>query len=244
MKENSWEIDSKNEFAHWFVNGEMPSEALFYDELHQLFEVIFKFGETTRLLYFNDSIEAALGDLMSDARNSDYLYRMYKVGNDLWLNSLIDVYVDGQVVSKELNYNNIESTLRLIKHPSATQLNGSNVLPIRLDLSMSKRQNSFAVGINLHSDLFFPFVLCPWKWKQRYDDLDIASPGTNNIDYKTHGFNNQELSFLNGGRLNVMLKGIKSYVDANQYLTWEHVGTEHWLGYHTMVSEEGIMVVE
>lgn len=246
MKENNWYIDLKSNFAHWYIYGDIKNSNLFWVELKSLFDTVFFYGSLSKLLYTHKYIIEPAKLLVSDLKfsNNNKCHGLFKVGNDLYLNSLIDLYQMGRVTSKETNISNIELILSEIQYNARDEINHSNFSLLQLSYDIDKEANRFTIGLHVNSDVFFPYVLCPWKWKKKYDDKNKMGPGINELDFKIHGFDNRELSFRNGSRLNLLVKGLKSYVDSLDDIQWDFYQTEHWLGYHKMVTDAGIILDE
>lgn len=244
LNENNWYIDVKNNFAHWYIYSNGANIESFWGELTSLLNVIFHYGNLSKLFYSNDYIIEPAKILVSDLKSSDNdeFNGVFKMVKQSRLNSLVDLYQKGEIVSKEINSLNIESILNEVEYCAIAEISQFNFSLLELSYDINTSVGRFTIGLHINSDIFFPFVLCPWKWKKKYDDNDEIGPGRNELDYKIHGFDNIELSYRNGSRLNLMIKGLKSYVDRSDEVQWDFYKTEHWPGYHKMVSDSGIIL--
>lgn len=238
LNENKWTVDSINDFAHWFIYSKSLQEETVYSELVNLLQMVFDQGKSSQLLKLKTAFsEDFLLNAILKEKNcgNNTICELNKIP----LSNMIWVYKENEIQSVEFTCDSMEFLLKQLHHPLSEKLNFFSFMPLSLSLSVSANK-SFTIGIHLKSDIFFPYVLCPWKWEEKYDENDEIGPGVADMNYKKHGFDNQELAMLNSDRLNHFIASIKMYTDNNKNLIWEHCATEHWPGYHKMVHESGI----
>lgn len=241
LNENRWTVDAVNDFAHWFIYSKSLQEEAGYSELVSLLKMVFYNGQSSQILTLNTAFseDFLLSDILKEktcGNNTICDLNKIPVSNMIW------VYKGNEIQSVEFTCDSMEFLLKQLHHPMAEKLNFFSFMPLTLSLSVAANK-SFALGIHLKSDIFFPYVCCPWKWNEKYDDNGEIGPGVAEINYKKHGFDNQKLATLNSDRLNHFIAAIKTYADSNKNLIWDHYSTEHWLGYHKMVDESGIKLL-
>ena len=245
-RENLWDIDRKNAYAHWFITGKCNSNEEMYRALYVIFEKIIEVGTISKIIYPTSYVTSLASIIIEKIKSSNQSFRqsifkeMFADNHTFRINTLIDAYWNKEIKPIEFNHFNQNSNLILLNHPSREKVYEPSFSPLSISFSVSTENNYFELGIKIYTDIYFPYVLCPWKWKVKYDDKGETGPGIDELDYAVHGFDNIELSYANGKRLNFFLVELKSFVDKVDRIKWEHYKTEHWLGYHKMVGETGI----
>ena len=245
-RENLWDIDPRNACAHWFVMGTFGTNTEMFKALYAIFEKIIEIGTISKIIYPTPYVTNLASIIIENIKSSNQSFRQ-NIFNDIYfgdinlhLNTLLDVYLEEGIISMVFDQFNKQHNLELLGHPSKEKGYVLNLFPFSISLSLSTKNNYFELGIKIYTDIYFPYVLCPWEWKKKYDDQDETGPSLDELDYAIHGFDNRELSQLNGKRINFFLTDLKYFVDNYDRIEWNHFETEHWLGYHKMVNEFGI----
>ncbi len=234
---NNWIIVWKDPFAAWNIKSKGFHKESVEDNFVYLLKNILQLGEYSNLLYSIDGHEKALNrvcremDFASRSRFQDFGEFL---GCQLFSN--INLFNSkGRII--ELNF--CKNKLNEIDKANIYNYKNSKDHTLYfINLSVSIRNNSFFISIYLFSDIFFPFVACPEKYKKKYDDKDEIGP----MPYflRKHGYDNRVLSNLNGSRFNFFLSELKKIVDNSDKLLWEGPDLEHWRSYHSMIHADKI----
>lgn len=231
--ENYWSIDPKRTKAVWegftFNNSYNVT-----DFMKEVLTVLFKVGKTTKLLNTNEDFDVSM--LIKQLVNSDKVYNLYDLSNDIGYGFFQELYVykENSVIIKEFGYQTTEKVLRDLNYPEKSIFKSPKLIPLKITIY---RQS---VAISLYSDIFFPYVFCPWKWKEKYDDdMDIEIPRP--IDLKKYGFDNKLIANANSSRLNILIQEIKSVVTKYPNFNWHHKGSDGNMYTH-MHDENGIFL--
>lgn len=240
-KENFWILDSSNDFAHWFIQSTFLDDDSLCLGFKKMMNELIKLGASCELLKTDYIFSLEIIDGILSVNHSG-MKSINSMIPELQVKTGIYAYTNGKINYLDFDKNNTLELLGNIRHFQSNDPLLNGVMPLKISLDVSVKNHSFRLGIHLQSDVFFPHVACPWKWKQKYDDNDEIGPGINELDYGIHGFDNYDLGLLNGRRLNELISNLKVYVDKEDYLTWDYYPTENWLGYHKMVFESGIVI--
>jgi len=150
----------------------------------------------------------------------------------------INMFQEGELKEKCFNGQQIKQVLSEINHYAKNKDYVPNPISVKF-YGLSKP----SICISINWDIFFEYVFCEPKWKAKYDDNDLCGPDEP-VNYRKHAFNNVELAKLNGTKLNLLIKALKSDRTIQNNFTFEHELTDHWIGYHSMTNSEGVILNE
>lgn len=231
MMENNWFIDPRHTLAVWegfTYDYNYPKS----DFMMDILTVLFKVGKYTKLLYANEAFDECM--LIKQMVNTDKIYNLYDLSNDIGYDFFQELYVykENNIIIEEFGYQTTEKILNNLNHPEKSKY--KRLIPLNISIC---RQS---IAISLHSDIFFPYVICPWKWEKKYDDdlvMEIPRP----VDFKKYGFDNKLIADANTNRLNILIQEIKSVVTNHTNFYWQCTVSDMSL-YSHMYDENGIFL--
>jgi hypothetical protein len=231
--ENHWSIHSKRTKAVWegFTFDYSYKNTDFMEEV---LTVLFSVGKMTKLLYTYEDFD--IHYLIQKLVHSDKMYNLYDLSHDFGVEFKQELYinVEHKLMPKEFGYDTTIKVLRDMNYPEESIFMSQRLIPLKISI------NRQSVDISLYSDIFFPYVFCPWKWNEKYDDdMDIEIPRP--IDFKQYGFDNKLIAEANTNRLNILIQEVKSVVKKYSNFNWQHTGSDGNMFTH-MHDENGIFL--
>lgn len=250
IKGNLWDIDPRNPMAQWNIYAEGLTHEHVIVELSSFLNIFLQIGKRTGILYLDslmDNFKTEQFIQKAIESKTRYIHDLFfsftEMREDVKLLSNLYVYdSELELISMQFFPENVMENLRLISHPRTLYGQKLTTMPISVSLMIVPDRTAFQISIQLHYDIFFPFVVCNWEWTKKYDSGALNAPVITELDYSKYGFNNHRLSSLNGTKLNLLLVGLKEYIAANPRLVWDFEKTEHWIGYQSMLSDHGILI--
>lgn len=237
MNSNNWDFDSSHFMAVWDFSSKKRDEKNLEHLIEKTIETLIKEGSAAGLLYYDPDSINLIKNISLAVANKKYIHLISTANEiDNSLNVCITVYdKEGRLKEKRVSKGNVHQLLRHINHYRANE----KYIPLPFDITISIGKHDVFFTIYLKWDIWFEYVLCRPKWYEKYDANDIMGPDEE-LDYRKHAFNNEELAKINSSKLNDFLKRLKANFFIKREFEFEFCHTDNWCGYHKMTQENGI----